>query len=116
MTKDTSRIKDWRSTGRRIGRRVLYANYVEYECNDCHQTTLLPPKDAPKHFDEIWPEENRTLLSQLQVDHEDKDYTNNDFNNLVWRCPSCHKLHDMQTEKGVSTVETESWKPDLTNL
>jgi hypothetical protein len=116
VTKDESRIKDWRSTGRRIGRRVLYENWVDYECVDCGVSPVIPPKDAPSHFEEIWPEGNRTTLSQLQVDHEDKDYTNNDFSNLNWRCPQCHKLHDMQTEKGVSTVKSTSWVPDLAFL
>jgi len=72
----------------------------------------MPPKDAPRHFAEIWPEEMREV-SQLQVDHEDKDYTNNELTNLNWRCPSCHKLHDLMTEKGESTVQTLDFMPNL---
>jgi hypothetical protein len=72
----------------------------------------MPPKDAPNHFQEIWPEEMREV-STLQVDHEDKDYTNNELTNLNWRCASCHKIHDLMTEKGVSTVQVESFLPNL---
>lgn len=105
MTKDESRIKDWRSTGRRKARKELFANYVEFKCIDCGRTSIDPPKDAPLWFDEIWPEENRVLAYSLQADHESKDLTNNDINELAWRCSSCHKTHDSKTEKGVSTVE-----------
>lgn len=109
MTKNEDRIIDWRSTGRRKARRELYANYVPYECTDCQISTTKPPMDAPKHFEEIWPEGNRTLESQLQADHEDKNVQNNDIRNLKWRCPSHHKLHDNLSEKGQSTVAKESY-------
>jgi len=105
MTKDEDKIKDWRSTGRRKARRELYLNYVDYKCADCGKTTIKPPMDAPKHFDEIWPEDRRILSSQLQADHETKDYTVNDIQFLNWRCVSCHKKHDLSTGKGETTIE-----------
>ena len=57
--RDEDKILDWRSTGRRKARRVLYQAFVEYKCADCGKTTKEPPKDAPSHFNEIWPEEQR---------------------------------------------------------
>ncbi len=109
MTKDEERIKDWRSTGRRKARRELYSNYVEYSCvglgkETCGKTSKEPPKDAPAHFEEIWPEENRVLDYPLQADHEDKDVTNNDLSNLNWRCAYHHKMSDKRTGKGEATV------------
>jgi hypothetical protein len=44
----------------------------------------------------------------LQADHETKDVTNNDINELAWRCAGCHKLHDNKTGKGESTKQTTS--------
>lgn len=98
-------IIDWRSTGRRKGRRELFKARVDFCCVDCGKTTKTPPKDAPIYFDEIWPYENRSLNPQsLQCDHEDKDYTNNNIENINWRCSSCHKKRDQQTKKGESTI------------
>lgn len=115
--KDESKIKDWRSTGRRKARKVLFESYRPFVCvgyilngtqYHCGKTTIEPPKDAPSWFDEIWPEENR-VLSQLQADHESKDVTSNDEEFLNWRCPSCHKKQDQQTEKGQATVTIDYW-------
>lgn len=113
--KDEDKIQDWRSTGRRKGRRALYASMAEYKCvgytdpkgihHSCGKTSKEPPKDAPSWFDEIWPTELRVLDSQLQVDHESKDHRNNDEEYLNWRCPSCHKLQDSKTEVGEATVK-----------
>ena len=102
--KDEDKIQDWRSTGRRKARRELYINYVPYCCADCGVTTIEPPKDAPIWFEDIWPEENRTLGYSLQADHETKDYTINTIEFLNWRCQPCHKKHDALTVKGESTV------------
>jgi hypothetical protein len=116
--KNEDKIKDWRSTGRRKARKELFNSYVEYSCvgyirdgirNQCGKTVIEPPKDAPPWFDEIWPEENRVLVAQLQADHETKDVTVNDVSFLNWRCPSCHKLQDSQTDKGVETVKIDYW-------
>lgn len=107
------KILDWRSTGRRKARRALFNSRVEFKCvgytddkgtfHSCGKTTIEPPKDAPRHFDEIWPEENRVLSPQaLQADHESKDLQNNAVEDLNWRCSSCHKMADKQTGKGES--------------
>lgn len=98
-------VKDIRSTGRRRARRALFRSRVDFKCADCGKTNIEPPKDAPNYFEEIWPDEKRVLTgSGLQADHETKDLDNNDVQNLNWRCPSCHKIRDSQTEKGESTV------------
>lgn len=117
--KDQSKIKDWRSTGRRIARRTLYTNRVPYECEGykkptgeietCGKSTIHPPKDAHRYFNEIWPVGNRVLSSQLEADHKDKDYTNNSLDNLAWRCSSHHKLADRQTAKGVAQESVNYW-------
>lgn len=109
---NTQFVQDWRSTGRKRGRRTLFEERRSFSCVGhhgihCGKTTSSPPPDAPSWFEEIWPEENR-VLSQLQVDHENKDYTDNDPSNLEWRCASCHKLADSETEKGVSRVSDRS--------
>ena len=107
--RDEDKILDWRSTGRRKARRVLYHAFVEYKCADCGKTTKEPPKDAPSHFNEIWPEENRVLSSQLQANHLTKDLTINTEDMVEWLCPSCHKLKDSQTEKGETTITETYW-------
>lgn len=101
-------MKDVRSTGRRRARKSLFESYTEYKCFDCGVTSKEPPKDAPSWFDEIWPEENRTLDTPLQADHETKDLTQNDEAFLNWRCPSCHKFQDKKTEKGAATINTSA--------
>ncbi len=112
--KNEDNIQDWRSTGRRKARSVLYKSFTEYKCVGyidragklipCGKTSKEPPKDAPTWFEEIWPEENRVLDSQLQADHETKDMTQNSEEYVSWRCPSCHKKQDQKTEKGEATV------------
>ena len=109
MTKDESKIKDWRSTGRRKARRVLYNAYVPYKCVHCGKTTIEPPKDAPKHFDDIWPTEARVLIDQLQADHESKDYQNNELDYINWKCRKCHRADDRKTEKGVAQRSVNYW-------
>jgi len=107
------RMIDPRSTGRRRARKELYESYMPFKCAGytkdgitvaCGKTSVIPPKDAPSWFDEIWPEENRVLHHSLQADHESKDMEANDINSLNWRCASCHAIQDRQTEKGVSSV------------
>ena len=112
------KIIDWRSTGRRKARRALFRAGIEFKCvgytNEsgvhmpCGKTTTEPPKDAPRNFDELWPSEKRVLSPQaLQADHETKDLTVNDIEDLNWRCSSCHKLQDQQTEVGVTQSKTD---------
>lgn len=105
--KNEDNIKDLRSTGRRKARRALFKAFVEFKCADCGKTSIVPPKDAPPWFEEIWPEEQRVLDYSLQADHETKNLLSNDEADLSWRCASCHKLRDMQTEKGQSTTKEE---------
>jgi hypothetical protein len=69
---------------------------------------MSPPKDAPKWFEEIWPirdklATNQVIESDLQADHETKDLEDNFEDDLNWRCPSCHRIHDNLTAKGIST-------------
>lgn len=114
MARDEN-IIDWRSTGRRKARRALFAARVDFKCvgytdesgtyHSCGKTTYSPPKDAPSWFDELWPTERRVLSPQaLQADHESKDLQDNDVEDLNWRCSSCHKLADAQTDKGESRI------------
>jgi len=117
--KDESKILDWRSTGRRKARRALYQARVSYECighrlpngsrKQCGKTSIEPPKDAPKYFDELWPEEHRVLKYQLQADHADKDYENNDLDNIDWKCQPCHKKDDSSTGVGVPQESRNYW-------
>ena len=102
-------IQDIRSTGRRRARRSLFNSRVDFCCVDCKRTSKEPPKDAPKWFEEIWPEENRVLDYSLQADHLTKDLYENFEEDLVWRCARCHKESDSQTAKGESTIVGPSY-------
>jgi len=114
MTKNDERIIDWRSTGRRKARRALFNAFEPFKCvgytkkgikHECGKTSREPPKDAPVWFEEIWPRENRVLDYSLQADHLTKDLTENDVAHLGWRCASCHRSSDAQTEIGESTIK-----------
>jgi hypothetical protein len=107
--KNEDNILDWRSTGRRKARRALYASFQEYKCFDCGKSTVEPPKDAPTWFDEIWPEEERVLTSQLQANHLTKDLKVNTEEYLEWLCPSCHKIKDSKTGVGETTIDESYW-------
>ena len=102
-------IIDWRSTGRRKARKSLYLAYKDYACNECGVTSIEPPKDAPKWFDEIWPTENRNLTCPLQANHLTKDLTVNDESYVEWLCPTCHKKKDSATGIGETTIEESYW-------
>ena len=116
-------MKDPRSTGRRRARKELYDNYVPFMCVgynkpdgstvECGKTSIIPPKDAPSHFEEIWPTENRVLTNSLQADHETKDVESNDIQHLNWRCSSCHKFQDSLTAAGEATKKNNQlWADD----
>ena len=105
--------KDPRSTMRRRGRNVLFKLRVPYICNECGRSPEIFPRDAPKDLTMAKP--YLRTVKQLQVNHINKDITDNDPSNLEFLCPSCHKLKDKQTPKGVSPVE-DSWGYDLDNL
>lgn len=87
-------IKDMRSTGRKRGRRALFDEHRPFKCEWCDRTSIEPPPDAPEWFDELWPEEKRVLNYSLQVNHENKDISDNDPANLQWMCQPCHKIKD----------------------
>jgi len=113
MTLDESKIKDWRSTGRRKARRALFDARVPYACADCGVTSKEPPKELTDKqklfFDEIWPEENRILDYPLQADHESKDYQNNELEYINWRCSPCHRKADSKTGKGEAQTTVNVW-------
>jgi len=73
---------------------------VLFQCELCKRTSDKPPPDAPENFDDLWPEENRVLPYSLQVNHKNKDFTDNDPSNLQWLCALCHKVIDGMTEAG----------------
>jgi hypothetical protein len=105
--------KDPRSTMRRRGRNVLFRLKVPYICNDCGRSPKILPADAPKDLELAAP--YLRTVNQLQVNHINKDIWDNDPYNLEWLCPSCHKIKDKQTAKGVS-IRDDDFGYDLDNL
>ena len=89
--------KDPRSTGRKRGRAVLERIGRPYWCDTCGRSPTVDNAPGGK-----WPG-----MSQLQVQHSNKNVLDNDPANLKWLCASCHKIEDSTTEKGVSTIENE---------
>ena len=85
-------IKDWRSTGRKRGRRTLIrlvaAGERKYACEICDYVPSIP-WDQPSRGGDI-----------LDCDHRNKDYRDNDPANLRWLCRDCHKREDSQTGVG----------------
>lgn len=115
--------KDPRSTGRKRGRAALEAQGRPYWCRSVMDEDLDQWPDgfktekikgltagcgrSPK--DPEAPGGYYPAMSELQVNHINKDVLDNDPVNLDWVCPSCHKVIDSQTEKGVSTRTTDEW-------
>ena len=106
--------KDPRSTQRKRARQVLFKLGIDYICKDCGRSPKYLPRDAPQTL-RLAREYLRTVTG-LQVNHINKDIMDNDPSNLEWLCPSCHKIKDSQTEKGVSVLEDNSFGYDLENL
>lgn len=107
-------IEDWRSTGRKRGRAVLERSGRGYWCRSNDEGTFdtdlitLPTGRQVEvgcgrsPTDENAPGGLYPNMGALQVNHINKDITDNDEVNLEWVCPSCHKDIDSQTEKGES--------------
>ena len=71
------------------------------------------PRDAPRNL-ELAPRWLRDI-SGLQANHINKDIMDNDPVNLEWLCPSCHRIKDNQTAKGVS-IKDDEWGYGIEDL
>jgi len=107
MTGKRRVIKDWRSTGRKRARKVLFDEERPFMCEICSRTVIEPPPDAPEYFEELWPSAKRLLPYTLQANHKNKDITDCDESNLQWLCSLCHKLLDRLTAKG--EIDESEW-------
>lgn len=108
--------KDPRSTGRKRGRAALEAQGRPYWCRSTmdggFKTDIIRGQKAGCGRSPSDPEAPGGYypgMSQLQVNHINKNVLDNDPANLEWACPGCHKLIDSQTEVGVSTRTTDEW-------
>ena len=99
VTKDDDKIKDWRSTGRKRARAVLIKLWAsgdrEYACESCGHVPT-----------QHWTESNRSG-DFLDSNHKNKDWKDNDPDNIEGLCRKCHYAKDRATEAGVSSVEDE---------
>lgn len=102
-----SEVKDPRSTGRKRGRRVLEREGLPYWCGATRDGGVRDGYCGRSPVDPDAPGGHYPGMSQLQVNHLNKNVMDNDPVNLVWACPSCHKKQDSRTEKGVSTKGDE---------
>lgn len=112
-------VKDARSTGRKRGRRTLEKQERPYWCRSTleggFKTETIRGQVAGcgrSPTDPNAPGGHYPGMSQLQVNHINKNILDNDPANLEWVCPACHKLIDSQTEKGVSTKAGDEWGYD----
>lgn len=98
VTKDDERIKDPRSTGRKRARAILIklveAGERDYCCGECG---LIPEKS--------YKENSRS--GGLDANHKNKNWMDNDPENLEWLCRKCHYEKDRATARGVSAIEDE---------
>lgn len=97
MTKDDDRIRDKRSTGRKRGRRVLIElcerGERSYTCAECGHVPSKSYKDSSRSGD------------FLDCNHKNKNWLDNDPDNLEWVCRKCHYAKDRATDKGVASDE-----------
>lgn len=107
---------DARSTQRKRARKTLFFLKVPYICGAphyreegtwCKRSPKELPKDAPQDLELAEPAKQFASVT-LQANHINKDIMDNDEVNLEWVCPSCHKLEDSKTEKGVSQKGNEA--------
>lgn len=114
---------DPRSTQRKRARKLMFAERVPYICgapsfrsdgNFCGRSPIrekLPP-DCPQDID-LAPEWKQFASVTLQCNHINKNIMDNDAVNREWLCPSCHKLEDSKTEKGVSQIKDDPYGYEL---
>lgn len=124
--KSNARVKDARSTGRKRGRAVLekevregirkYACECVGECGNEHKIPCgyIPP--PPPEGLSVAEAGNWKRKHCLDVQHQNKNILDNDPANLSWKCRTCHKGEDSQTEKGVSLIEDEFGYGDLSAI
>lgn len=96
---------DPRSTGRKRARRVLLKlveqGEREFQCEcegDCGTHSGLCG----------WtPKGELSRSNNLDADHRNKNWLDNDPSNLTWLCRKCHRALDRSTSKGESRIEDE---------
>lgn len=101
---------DARSTGRKRARAVLLKlveeGEREFAC-ECEE------ESHDWHVDRCgWkPDPNKPLGrdNNLDVDHQNKNWLDNDPSNLSFLCRKCHRALDRSTAKGVSRVESDMY-------
>lgn len=84
---------DPRSTGRKRARKVLENIGRPFECAHC-KGTPDPTKPIGRS-------------NNLDVNHINKNWLDNDPANLEYLCRTCHYKADRVTEKGVSKIKDE---------
>jgi hypothetical protein len=105
---------DARSTQRKRARKKLFYEQVPFICGAPHWRTdgkwcgKSPPELPPDAPQDLELSKDTSLTSTLQANHITKNIMDNDLVNLEWLCPSCHKLEDSKTEKGVSQKGTNT--------
>lgn len=99
---------DPRSTGRKRARRVLLKEVEQgerefhCECNEeSHDWHGSPCGWVPNPNKPLGRDNN------LDADHRNKNWLDNDPVNLTWLCRKCHRALDRSTGKGETRIEDE---------